>query len=122
MFSFEKLNVWQEAKELALNIYQISKKFPDTEKFGIIAQITRAAISIPSNIAEGSSRTSNRDRAHFSQLAYGSLMELCCQLIISRDLGFLDETHYKNLRCQIESIALKLSALRKSQLNKLNNS
>ena len=68
LFPFEKLEVWQLAKELALNIYNISKKFPSNEQYGLTSQINRAAISVASNLAEGSSRTSQKDQAYFHSL------------------------------------------------------
>ena len=78
LFPFEKLEVWQLAKELILAIYNVSKRFPANEQYGLINQINRAVISVASNLAEGSSRISQKDQAHFSQLAYGSLMEVAC--------------------------------------------
>ena len=85
-FSFEKLEVWQLAKELVLQIYGISKKFPDSEKYGLMSQMNRAAVSVASNIAEGSSRISKKDQAHFSQLAYSSLMELVKSFLTAKNM------------------------------------
>ena len=76
IFSFEKLEVWIESKEFTKQIYAITSKFPDTEKFGLISQIRRASISIASNIAEGSARKSFKDKAHFSTIAFGSAVEV----------------------------------------------
>lgn len=117
-FSFEKLDVWKLSVELVKEIYKITKRFPDEEKFGLISQLRRAAISISSNLAEGSSRTTNKDKAHFTKVSFGSLMELLCQLIISSELGFIDETELSKLRNRIEEISNKLNALRNYQLNK----
>ena len=75
-------------------------------------------IIIASNISEGTSRTSNKDQTHFTQIAYSSLMEVICQLIISKDLGFISENVYLSLRKKAEKISNKLNSLRKSQLNK----
>ena len=69
-YSFEKLNVWQNARKFVMEVYQITDKFPKHEKFGLIDQIRRAAVSIPANIAEGTSRLSNKDQAHFTNIAY----------------------------------------------------
>lgn len=88
-FAFEKLDVWKEARKLVKNIYISTKSFPKSEQFGITNQIRRAAVSVPSNIAEGVSRTTGKDQAHFTSIAFGSLMELTNQLMISVDLGFL---------------------------------
>jgi four helix bundle protein len=74
-FPFEKLEAWQDAKKLVIDIYATTKIFPDAEKFGLINQINRAAVSVASNLAEGSSRTSLKDQAYFSQLAYSSLSD-----------------------------------------------
>ena len=91
LFTFEKLEVWQLARKLVLAIYNISKNFPVNEQYGLTSQINRAVISVASNLAEGSSRISQRDQAHFSQLAYSSLMEVICQLNIAKELGFIRE-------------------------------
>ena len=116
-FSFEKLNVWIDSKELVKSIYLITKEFPSEEKFGLTNQLRRASISISSNLAEGTSRISNKDQAHFSTMAFSSLMEVLNQIIISYELKFIDETNYLNIRTEIEKIASKLNALRKAQLN-----
>jgi four helix bundle protein len=89
MYSFEKLNTWIEARKLVKSIYAITEKFPAEEKFGLMLQIRRASISVVSNIAEGSARISPKDQAHFSQIAYSSLMEVLNQLIIANDLNFI---------------------------------
>lgn len=115
-FSFEKLEVWYLAKEFSKRIYAVTKKFPIEERFGLTAQLTRAAVSVASTIAEGSARASKKDQAHFSQLAYGSLMEIACQLIISCELGYLNNTEYQELRDKMEKISNKLNALRNYQL------
>lgn len=117
-FSFEKLEVWQDARRLANMIYEQTKNFPDHEKFGLTNQMRRAAISVSSNIAEGSSRTSTKDQAHFYQIAFSSLMELLNQVIISNDLLFLSEESEQIFRSQIEKTANKINALRKSAINK----
>ena len=73
-YSFEKLEVWKEARELVVWIYSITKEYPSEEKFGLVTQLRRAAVSVVSNLAEGSSRKSAKDQAHFSQIAYSSLL------------------------------------------------
>ena len=110
-FCFEKLDVWHKSKDLATNIYIVTKDFPPNEKYGIVSQINRAVVSIPSNIAEGTGRTSMKDRAHFYQIAYGSLMETMSHLHISKDLGFITEEKFNNLRKEISVISRKLNAL-----------
>ena len=114
-YSFEKLDVWQECRQLAVKIYKITRDFPEDEKFGLISQMRRAGISISSNIAEGTSRSSNKDQIRFYEIAYGSLMELLNQLIISCDLEFLNGEYLSALRVDIDSISYKLSRLRDAQ-------
>jgi four helix bundle protein len=118
-YSFEKLEVWQEAKEFTKIIYIITSKFPDNEKFGLTSQIRRATVSICSNIAEGSARKTSKDKAHFTTIAFSSAVEVLNQLIISKELDFLSEEEYIKSRSQLESITNKLNSLRKYQLNKL---
>ena len=114
-FPFEKLEAWQLAKHLVIDIYKISNSFPTSEQYGLTSQMTRAAISVASNLAEGSSRISRKDQAHFSQIAYSSLMEVVSQLNIADDLGFIDEEKYTELRRSIEILSTKINALRRSQ-------
>lgn len=116
-FSFEKLTVWIDSKELVKSIYSVTKKFPNEEKFGLSSQLRRATISVASNLAEGSSRKTNKDKAHFSTIAYSSLMETQNQIIIAKELDYITEEGYLTLREQVEKISNKLNALRKTQLN-----
>jgi len=120
-FVFHKLRVWHLAKCLVKDVYSLTKKFPADERFGLTAQINRAAISVASNIAEGSGRVSRKDQAHFTQLAYGSLMEVACQMEIAQELGFLSEESLQSISNSIKVVAEKLSALRSSQLSSLNS-
>ncbi len=117
-FSFEKLEVWIEAKDFSKMIYQITSKFPETEKYGLISQLRRASISIASNIAEGSARKTFKDKAHFTTIAFGSSVEVLNQLIISYELNFMSEVDYLDLRKNLESITNKLNSLRNYQLEK----
>lgn len=116
-FSFEKLTVWVDSKELVKMIYSITKQFPDEEKFGLISQLRRASISIASNLAEGTSRMTNKDKAHFTTIAYSSLMEVLNQIIIANELEYISTSDCEKLREQIEKVANKLNALRRAQLN-----
>ena len=118
IYSFENLDVWKIAKDFVIKLYRTTNNFPDCEKFGIILQIRRSAVSVASNLAEGNSRTTNKDQAHFTQMAYGSMMEIVCQLIISKELGYLSQNDYDLLREKAEEITNKLNALKKYQLNK----
>jgi len=116
IFSFEKLNVWQKSRQLSIIIYKITQSFPEEEKFGLVSQMRRAVISISSNIAEGSGRYSSKDKARFSEIAFGSALELLNQVIISSDLNFLNKEDYLHIRNELTEIMAMLDALRKSQL------
>jgi four helix bundle protein len=116
IFSFEKLEVWKESIKLLKHIYEITKSFPSEEKFGLISQLRRASVSISSNLAEGTSRNTDKDKAHFTTISYSSTMEVLNQLIISKELGFIDEENYLTIRLQINKISNMLNALRKAQL------
>lgn len=87
----KELNVWKESVEMVTDIYNITKKFPKEEQFGLTNQIRRAAVSIPSNIAEGAARNSNKEFRQFLYIALGSLSELETQLIISNNLNFTQD-------------------------------
>jgi four helix bundle protein len=115
-FSFEKLNVWIDSKELVKMIYSVTKIFPEEERFGLTNQTRRGAISIASNLAEGTSRTTNRDKAHFTTMAFSSAMEVLNQIIISHELNHISVEDYETIRELIEKISNKLNALRNSQL------
>ena len=115
-FSFERLDVWQKSRELAKAIYQITKDFPPDERFGLTSQIRRAAISVSSNIAEGCSRHQPKDKSRFTEIAYGSLLEVLNQLILSADVEILTVEKVNEIRPLIEEIGNKLNKLRESQL------
>lgn len=117
VYSFEKLEVWKESKKLTKLIYQITSRYPENEKFGLTSQLRRASISVCSNLAEGSARITPKDKAHFSTMAYSSLIEVLNQIIISYELDFIDESDYLNFRNLIESLSNKINSLRKFQLN-----
>ena len=116
LYSFEKLDVWKLSRELTKNIYQISTRFPDDEKFGLTSQIRRASISVSSNIAEGSSRKSGIEQARYTEIAFGSLLEILNQLIAANDLEYITEEVINNERSLIEEIGNKLNKLRETQL------
>lgn len=118
IYGFEKLEVWHLAKNFACRIYEITADFPSEEKFGLCSQLRRASVSVSSNIAEGCSRLSCKDQAHFSQIAYSSLMEVLNQIIIAKDLEYLEDVAYIELRRKVEELANKINALRNAQLRK----
>ena len=111
-FNFEKLDVWQRAVDLTAFIYDVTGKFPSDERFGITSQMRRAAVSVSSNIAEGSSRSSRQDFARFVELAVGSLYELVSQGFIARKQGFLAEQVFQKLYSDSEELIRMLSGLR----------
>jgi len=117
-YSFENLECWQNARKLATWIYQITQDFPGVEKFGLSSQMRRAAISIASNIAEGTSRKTLKDQAHFSTIAYSSAIELLNDLIITNDLNFLSKEYYEEGRELIEKQTKLISSLRRYQETK----
>jgi len=112
-YSFEKLEVWQDARELTKMVYCITKGFPDDERFGLTNQMRRSVISVSSNIVEGSYRTTGKDKSSFMTIAYSSLMELLNQTIASLDLLYVNEDQYDKIRNQIEKVSNKLSSLSK---------
>lgn len=111
IYSFEKLEVWNDSRQLTKDVYKVTKSFPDDEKFGIINQMRRCSISICSNIVEGSYRTTGKDKSHFMTIAYSSLMELLNQSIISTDLGYMGNDELREIRNQVEKISNKLNSL-----------
>jgi four helix bundle protein len=111
-FNFERLDVWQRGIDLAAFIYDVTGKFPSDERFGITSQMRRAVVSVSSNIAEGSSRSSRQDFARFVELAVGSLYELVSQGFIARKQGFLDEQVFQKLYSDSEELIRMLSGLR----------
>jgi four helix bundle protein len=116
-YSFEKLGAWQQARLLVIKIYNLTRNYPQEEKFGIVNQMRRAAISVCSNLAEGSSRKTVKDQALFYNISFSSLMELLNQLIISVDLGWLQNEPFQEIRSEIENVAYKINALRNSRFS-----
>jgi four helix bundle protein len=114
MFNFEKLEVWKQAIEFADTVYSLTKTFPDDERFGLTSQMRRAAVSISSNIAEGSSRSSRPDFARFIEIATGSTFEVVSQATISKRQGFLNEQAYVQVYAAAEKQSRMLSGLRRS--------
>jgi hypothetical protein len=116
-FYFEKLEVWQNSRQLVKEIYLVTSSFPENEKFGITNQLRRASTSISANIAEGFSRKSNKEKSRFLNIAFGSTIEVINFLILSNDLGFLTNENYNKLREKSEFITNQINSLNKS-LNK----
>ena len=120
-FTFERLEVWQEARKLVVDAYNLIRKFPKEERYALGDQIRRAVVSIPSNIAEGSGRVSLKEKMHFVEIAYGSLMEVYCQLQIAVDLKFINEIELENMRKRFSLISSMLTGLRSAFQKRLPN-
>ena len=114
MFNFEKLDVWQKAIAFADLVYNQTRHFPAEERFGLTNQLRRAAISISSNIAEGSSRSSKNDFVRFIEIATGSVFEVASQAFVAQRQQFLNEHHFGELYAAAEEFSRMLSGLRKS--------
>ena len=112
MNSFRQLNVYIKAKELVARVYELLKKFPKEEQYALCDQLRRAVVSIPSNIAEGCGRETQKDQTHFLNIAYGSLMEIYSQLDVACDLGYITKPQFDKLSQDISSVGKQLSALR----------
>lgn len=119
-YEYKNLDVYKESKNLVKMVYGLIEKFPKVETYALCDQLRRAVISIPSNIAEGSGRTSAKDQAHFFEMAYGSLMEVSCQIDIACDLGYISHTELEQVEQKVGAIAALLSGLRKKCINSLN--
>ncbi|MEI6754064.1 MAG: four helix bundle protein [Paludibacter sp.] len=114
MTSHKDLKVWIKGIELVKSIYEITKLFPSNEQFGLTSQMRRAAVSIPSNIAEGCGRNSDKELIHFLYISLGSAAELETQIIISKELGFLENEKSEQLQSSIFEIIKMTSSLIKS--------
>ena len=120
-FQFERLEVWQKSKQLVMNTYRMLEKFPKYEQYALCDQLRRAVISIPSNIAEGNGRTSVKEQIHFLEIAFGSLMEVYCQLNIASELGYISVEEFNKIKDDILEISRMISGLRNSKQKKLSN-
>ena len=113
-FSFEKLDSWQKSRALVRQVYNLTNVFPAIEKHGLVNQMQRAAISVASNLAEGTSRNGIADKKRFIQYSFGSLLELLNQIILSYDLGYIPEQEYLKLRNEISHLANMINKLAKT--------
>ncbi len=114
MKNYKNLKVWQKGMELVKNVYKSSRKFPKEELYRLTSQMRRSAISIPSNIAEGSGRGTDKDFNRFLDIALGSSFELETQIIIANDLGFLSEHDYNDLSLRVNEEQKMITGLQKS--------
>ena len=119
-YSYRKLDVYINAKVLVKTVYNHLRKFPKEENYALCDQLRRSVISVPSNIAEGMGRFSSKEQIHFLEIAYGSLMEVQCQLDISCDLGYITIEEFESINIDIIKIAKQLSGLRSLRIRALN--
>jgi four helix bundle protein len=117
MFGFEKLAVWKESVQYAGTVYSLTKSFPVEERFGLTSQMRRSAVSLSANLAEVTSRITEKDFARLVEIAYGSLMENISEATIAREQRFLSEEDIQNLYLSAEKLARMLSGLRASLLS-----
>ena len=119
-YSYRKLDVYINAKVLVKAVYNFLRKFPKEENYALCDQLRRSVISVSSNIAEGMGRFSSKEQIHFLEIAYGSLMEVQCQLDISCDLGYITIEEFESINIDIIKIAKQLSGLRSLRIRALN--
>lgn len=116
--SYQDLEVWQRAMKVAQEIYRVTASFPKEEKFGLTNQMRRAAVSIPSNLAEGYARTGPNEFLHFVSIALGSTAELETQIILSGELRFMDDNTKNDLLAQLSTTGKMLRGLQRSLNNR----
>ena len=117
-FPFEKLEVWQEARRLVNEVYDVTGRFPHAERFGLTSQLRRASLSVANNLAEGSGRSSLKDQAHFSSQSYGSLMETASDLIIATDRNYIDNEATDPILNHAYDLSVRIHNLRETQLRR----
>ena len=113
-YTYRKLNVYQLSKTLVRDIYGLTAEFPVNEKYALSDQMRRAVVSVPSNIAEGTSKTSPKEQYHFLEISYGSLMELMCQTEIAFDLRYISKDEFSQIEEEIGNIYKMLSSMQAS--------
>ena len=121
MKRLKDLIVYQKSKELVIFVYKMLDLFPEAEKFALCNQIRRAVVSVPSNIAEGMGRLSDKDQAHFLNMSYGSLMEVYAQADIAHDLKYIDDEMFNQLEEQVDSISKMIQSMCYIRKNSLPN-
>lgn len=111
MDTHKDLRVWQQSMDMVASIYEKTKTFPKEELFGMVSQIRRAAVSVPSNIAEGYARGTDREKLHFLKISSGSMSEVDTQLLLCMKLGYLNQETYEELSEMVTSVWKQLNAL-----------
>ena len=109
-FIFERLKIWELSVDLAVDMYKITRAFPSDEKFGMISQIRRASTSVSANLAEGRTRKSNKEKARFFEIAYGSAMEVMNFLIIAERLSYINQQQLNEFRIRINELTNKINS------------
>jgi four helix bundle protein len=120
-FFYKKVDAYHIAKEYVIFVYSLLKKFPQYENYALCDQVRRAAISIPSNIAEGLGRMAIKERIHFIEIAFGSLAEVSCQLDISESLGYISAEELQEAETKAEHLSKVMSGLKNYLTSKINN-
>ena len=120
-YDYKQLDVYKESKVLVEMVYTLLRKFPKEEQYALCDQIRRAVISVPSNIAEGLGRYSNKEQVHFMEIAYGSIREVDCQLDIACDLGYITPVDLTDVAVQIEKISALIAGMRNKRLKAASN-
>lgn len=112
--NFKKMMIWKNAMDLSNSVFKITKEFPKQEDYGLTSQINRSAVSVPSNIAEGSSRYSNKDFNRFLEISLGSLYELHTQLVLTKYQDYIKNDPLKELEEKIEELQKMISSFQNS--------
>jgi four helix bundle protein len=115
-YSFETLDAWQKARNLAIFTYEMTRDFPKEEQYGLVSQMRRASVSICSNLAEGNSKFSGKEKARYTETSYCSLMELLNQVLITAELSYVTPDKVIQFRNHVDIVSLLLTELRKAQL------
>ena len=114
-FAFERLEVWQLARTFLKQAYMLLDTFPSSERYNLVDQIRRATTSIALNLAEMTSRTSYKEQAHFSEIAYGSAIEVYCSFLLSFDLGYINDSQLEEIKVRISEFSNKINSLKNTQ-------
>ena len=109
MFAFQKLEIYQLSKRLVIEVYKLTEIFPEKERYALVQQLNRAVVSVPSNIAEGTSRKGKKEKLHFISISYSSMMEVVCQLEIARDLNYIEEKEFIEITQKVKNLSVKMS-------------
>lgn len=119
-YNYKDLDLYKASKDLVLSVYALLRKFPKEEQYALCDQLRRAAISIPSNIAEGMGRVSTKEQIHFLEIAYGSLREVDCQLDIAKDLAYISDEELVEIENKLEKVAALIAGMRNQRSASLN--